>query len=129
MPATESRNGLIAAILAFVGAGGHDLLTLEDIRTQLDGELDSAGEDAILGLVGRLGEDHGWDYYPPDDLARRIHHVLAGRFLADDSCARGIEPIANVTGAPLIIIANHLSYADANVVEVLLQRGGGSGLA
>lgn len=129
MPATESRNGLIAAILAFVGEGGQHLLALEDIRAQLEQELDGAGETAILALVGRLAEDRGWDYYPPDSLARRIHHLLAGRFLTADSTARGLEHLARAAASPLIIVANHLSYADANVVEVLLRRGGASALA
>ena len=31
MPATERRDGLIAAILAFVGEAGHNLLPLGDI--------------------------------------------------------------------------------------------------
>ena len=129
MPATESRNGLIAAILAFVGEGGQDLLALEDIRGLLHRELDDAGDSAILGLMGRLTEDYGWNYYPPDSLARRIHHLLASRFLTADSTAHGIEHLAGAAGAPLIIVANHLSYADANVVEVLLQRGGATALA
>jgi len=125
MPATESRDALLAAILAFVGEGGQDLLALEDIRTQLERELDSAGDTAILALMARLAEDHGWDYYSPDPLARRIHHVLADRFLTSDSTAHGLEHLPGAgLGVPLIIVANHLSYADANVVEVLLQRGG-----
>jgi 1-acyl-sn-glycerol-3-phosphate acyltransferase len=130
MPATESRNGLIAAILAFVGEAGQDLLALADIRAQLERELDSAGDTAILALTGRLAEDHGWDYYSPDPLARRIHHLLADRFLTSDSIAHGLENLAGAgPGVPVIIIANHLSYADANVVEVLLQRGGAGPLA
>jgi len=129
MPATESRNGLIAAILAFVGEGGQDLLALEDIRAQLERELDNAGDTAIVALIGRLAEDHGWDYYPPDTLARRIHHLLAGRFLTEDSSAGGLEHLASAAGSPLIIVANHLSYADANVVEVLLKRGGATAVA
>lgn len=130
MLATESRNGLIAAILAFVGEGGQDLLALEDIRAQLERELDGAGDAAILELMGRLTEDHGWDYYSPDALARRIHHLLAGRFLTADSIAHGLDHLPRPGDrVPLIIVANHLSYADANVVEVLLQRGGAPALA
>jgi 1-acyl-sn-glycerol-3-phosphate acyltransferase len=129
MPATESRNELIAAILEFLGEGGQDLLALADIRAQLDRELDDAGDNAILGLMGRLTEDHGWAYYPPDTLARRIHHLLASRFLAADSIAHGVDHLVDAANAPLIIVANHLSYADANVVEVLLHRGGASAIA
>jgi 1-acyl-sn-glycerol-3-phosphate acyltransferase len=130
MPATESRNGLIAAILAFVGEGGQDLLALEDIRAQLERELQAAGDTAILALTERLTEDFGWAYYPPDPLARRIHHLLASRFLTVDSVAHGLEHLPRAArNVPLIIVANHLSYADANVVEVLLQRGGASAIA
>jgi 1-acyl-sn-glycerol-3-phosphate acyltransferase len=129
MPATESRNGLIAAILAFLGEGGQDLLALGDIRAQLERELNDAGDTAILRLMERLAEDSGWDYYPPDSLARRIHHLLASRFLASDSMAYGLEHLPSAPGVPLIIVANHLSYSDANVVEVLLRRGGASAVA
>ena len=37
--------------------------------------------------------------------------------------------MASIPGAPLVIVTNHLSYADANVIEVLLERGGGADLA
>ena len=60
MPATESRDALLAAILAFVGEGEQDLLALEDSRAQLERELDRAGDTAILALMARLAEDHGF---------------------------------------------------------------------
>ena len=59
MPATEGRDALLAAILAFVGGKKQDLLALEDIRVQLERELDRAGDTAILALMARLTEDHG----------------------------------------------------------------------
>ena len=74
-----SRDGLIAAILEFVGE--QDLLTLQDIRAALEREIDGAGPDGLLALKARLTSDTGWDYYPPDPLARRVHHLLADRFL------------------------------------------------
>ena len=39
------------------------------------------------------------------------------------------DNVAAVSDAPLVIVANHLSYADANVIEVLLQRFGHGALA
>lgn len=77
----------------------------------------------------RLHTDNGWSYYPPDPLARRIHHLLADRFLGDGSALVDAHHLRPIAGAPVVLVANHLSYADANVIEVLLQRGGARELA
>ena len=124
---SSDRDALIAAILEFLG--GQDLLTLEDIRAALEREIDSAGPDAVVALKARLSADSGWDYCPPDPLARRIHHLLADRFLNRDSRVLGTEHLSRMDAAPVTIFANHLSYADANLIEVLLQRSGGAALA
>src|SRR3954469_1265992 len=128
MPAaTEARDALVTAILEFLRSG--DLLAVDDVRAELEREIDFAGAGSILGLKGRLVEDRGWDYSPPDRLAQRIHHLLAGRFLAADSELHGIEFLAQVARQPVVTVANHLSFADANVVEVLLQRAGAGAVA
>ena len=126
-PGGFSRDALVGAILAFLA--DQDLLTIRDIRAALEREIDGAGPQALLALKGRLGADNGWDYYPRDLLARRIHHLLADRFLAAGSELRGAHHLASIPDAPLVIVTNHLSYADANVIEVLLERGGGADLA
>jgi 1-acyl-sn-glycerol-3-phosphate acyltransferase len=123
----SSRDRLIAAILDFLV--GQDLLSTEDIRMQLQREIDSAGIDAVLTLKTRLTADNGWAYYPRDPLAQRIHHVLAGRFLTEESDLRGVHHLSSLGGSPVVLCANHLSYSDANVIEVLLQRSGGADLA
>jgi 1-acyl-sn-glycerol-3-phosphate acyltransferase len=125
-PHRSGRDALIAAIMAFVGRG--DLLPLDDIRAALAREIDAAGPEAVVALQSRLAADHGWTYYPPDPLARRIHHVLADRFLEQGSRLTGAEHLP-LGARPLAIFANHLSYADANVVEVLLHRAGAAAVA
>jgi 1-acyl-sn-glycerol-3-phosphate acyltransferase len=55
--------------------------------------------------------------------------VLADRFLTKESELRGAHYLTAVAGSPVVLCANHLSYADANVIEVLLQRSGGAELA
>jgi 1-acyl-sn-glycerol-3-phosphate acyltransferase len=122
-----TRDTLVAAILAFIGRG--HLLPIDDIRAALEREIDAAGADALVDLMARLRADEGWAYYQRDPLAHRIHHLLADRFLEGGSTATGLEHLDAVATAPLAIFANHLSYADANVVEVLLQRAGASALA
>lgn len=123
----NTRELLIGAILEFLV--GQDLLTMQDIRAALEHEIDAAGPGSLVGLRERLSVDRGWDYYPPDPLVRRIHHMLADRFLRPESAVRGSEHLARVAQAPVAILSNHLSYADANVIEVLLQRSGAETLA
>jgi 1-acyl-sn-glycerol-3-phosphate acyltransferase len=125
--ATPSRDRLIDAILAFLG--DRDLLTVDEIRGALEREIDDAGPAALVELRARLAADDGWTYYPPDPLARRIHQVLAAKLLQPDSQLIGIEHVDAVAGRPVVILANHLSYADANLLEILLQRSGGAALA
>jgi 1-acyl-sn-glycerol-3-phosphate acyltransferase len=125
--AGSHRDDLIDAVLDFVGH--HDLLAADDVRHALGREIDAAPEGALRALHDRLTSDRGWGYYEPDPLARRIHHVLAATFLHPESSVIGAEHLAAVAGGPLFIFANHLSYADANVIDVLLQRAGGASVA
>jgi 1-acyl-sn-glycerol-3-phosphate acyltransferase len=84
----------------------------------------------LTNLKRRLGDDdEGWTYYERDPLARRIHHLLADRLLHPGSALVGIEHAAAVDGKPVVVFANHLSYADANLIEILLHRSGGGALA
>jgi 1-acyl-sn-glycerol-3-phosphate acyltransferase len=125
----KSRDDLIAAILAFL-AGGRDLLALGDIRGALEQEIDAAGPDALIRLKERLAEaDDGWDYHPSDPLARRIHHLLADRLMHPQSAVAGLEHVQAAAGKRVAIFANHLSYADANLIEMLLYQSGGEALA
>jgi hypothetical protein len=119
------RETLIAAITTFLG--GRDPRTLDEIRDALARDIDAAGPEAVKTLVGRLATDGvDWSYYPPDPLARHIHHLLADRILQPGSGLFGGEHLAAVAEVPVVIFANHLSYSDANCLEVLLHREGAS---
>jgi 1-acyl-sn-glycerol-3-phosphate acyltransferase len=120
-----SRGALVGAIITFL-AGQHPR-TLVAMRHSLEHAIDNAGPDALARLGERLAGDKGdWDYYPPDPLARRIHHVLAERILKPGSGLVGLEHLEALAGKPIVIFANHLSYSDANLLEVLLHRAGGA---
>jgi len=121
------RDALVSAILSFLPSQG--LLAPNDIRLALENEVDRAGPDALVALQARLTADSGWGYYESDPLARRIHRLLADRFLAPESELRDAHHLPQIAGAPVVIVSNHLSYADANAIEVLLHSGGGAGLA
>lgn len=121
-------NSLISKITAFLA--GQDLVTVSDIRRSLESEIAETGPAALERLLERLAQEPaGWTYYPPDPLARRIHHVLADKLL-DPGCALlGAAHLSAVRDRPLVIFSNHLSYADANLLEVLLKRSAVSSLA
>jgi 1-acyl-sn-glycerol-3-phosphate acyltransferase len=75
----------------------------------------------------KAGED--WDYYPPDPLARRIHHALAPHVLRPEPLVDGMHHLDAIRSHRLVIFANHLSYSDANVIDVLLRNAGAAWLA
>jgi 1-acyl-sn-glycerol-3-phosphate acyltransferase len=114
------RDPLISAITMFLRR--EDGGALDDIRAALAREIDAAGAESLALLADRLavaGTD--WAYYPSDPLARRIHHLLARRVLDHEPVLHGVEHLPAL-GRPVIIFANHLSYSDANLLEVVLHR-------
>jgi 1-acyl-sn-glycerol-3-phosphate acyltransferase len=118
-----SREPLVQTITAFLA---HQLAHGDpEIRAVLERTIDEAGPDAIEGLGRRL-KDAGrdWSYNPVDPLARRIHHALAPHVLQHRPEISGVEHLDTVAGQPVVMFANHLSYVDANVVDVLLQTAG-----
>ena len=125
---TVGRDTLIGAITTFLAVP--DPHALDDIRESLEREMDDAGPAALARLNERLDEAGAdWSYCPGDPLARRIHHVLADKLLKPGSGIFGMEHVAALAGMPVVIFANHLSYSDANLLEILLQRSGGAALA
>jgi 1-acyl-sn-glycerol-3-phosphate acyltransferase len=121
---TTPKETLLEAIFEFIG--NRDLLDRDGIRAALEREIDRDGPDSLQALIGHLSADTGWAYYPPDPIARRVHHLLAEHFLSRESRVEGITHAAAVSGSPVVIAANHLSYSDANVIEILLHRAGGA---
>ena len=123
-----NRDALVEAVAAFLI--GQDARMLATIRRELERVIDQAGPESLLHLSQRMtntGAD--WDYYPPDPLARRIHHLLADRVLEPGSALHGTDHLAAIDGKPVVLLANHLSYSDANLLEVILHRAGASALS
>jgi len=125
---TCGRQPLVDTIVKFLA---HERVgDARDIRECVERAIDESGQGAIDSLSARLlraGTD--WAYYPFDPLARRIHHALAPRVLQPEPVVIGAHHLDAVADKPLVIFANHLSYSDANVVEVVLRNAGADSLA
>jgi 1-acyl-sn-glycerol-3-phosphate acyltransferase len=123
-PETEcGREPLVDAIAGFLTH--MNVSRIDEIRASVGRIIDEAGPDALEGLRQRLvhaGTE--WNYFPKDPLARRVHHVLAEWVLRDKPVLLGGENIERVAAAPVVIVANHLSYSDANAVDVILEQFG-----
>ena len=114
---------LADAIVGFVARKSS--ISESRVRAVVERVIAEAGDGAVEHLQARLSRPTAaWSYYPGDALARRAHHQLAGVVLAEPPTVSGAAHLAAVAGRPLIIVANHLSYSDANVVEVLLHQCG-----
>jgi 1-acyl-sn-glycerol-3-phosphate acyltransferase len=122
------REPLVDTIVRFLA---HERVAdAREIRDCVEQAIDEFGPGAIDSLSARLsraGAD--WAYYPHDPLARRIHHALAPRVLQPEPVVMGACHLEAVKDKPLVIFANHLSYSDANVVEVILRNAGAGCLA
>jgi 1-acyl-sn-glycerol-3-phosphate acyltransferase len=125
--AGAARERLLSGLWAFL-TGLNPRLS-EEVHGEVTAAFEEAGDAALLTLWQRLETEAVWGYSPPDRLAQRLHHVLAGRYLLEDSELQGLEHVASLAPGPLAICANHLSYSDANAIEVLLQRSGAGHLA
>ena len=123
---TLGRAELIEAIATFLR--GRDDATMERVRTRLEAELDAAGPAALAELNARFAAAGSeWTYYAPDPLARHVHHVLATMMLDAGSTVTGVDHLEAVRDRPAVLVANHLSYADANLLEILLHSQPGAG--
>lgn len=119
----SARAVLVDQLIAFAGDNPPDVV--EELKHRLTQVLDEDGRAGLARLFKRLGTTGSdWTYYPSDPLARKIHDVVGDVVLGNDSVLEGNEHLEQVRGRPAVFLANHLSYADANVLQVLLDRFG-----
>jgi len=127
-PPTCGREPLVDSVVRFLAR--ERVTDAAVIRKCVERAIDESGAGAIDSLSARLMTAGGdWNYYPPDPLARRIHHALAQHVLRPEPLVQGAHHLDAIRTRRLVIFANHLSYSDANVIEVLLRNAGAVWLA
>lgn len=113
--------------MGFAGRNGQG--SGEGLQARLERCLDSLGPGALATLMGRVFDTgKEWTYYPPDPLAQQIQMALAEFAVAPDSTLRGVDHLAALPSG-CVLLSNHLSYADANLLSVLLMRHGHAQIA
>lgn len=122
------RAQLVSAIAAYVAHKGS--IDPAAVRGRVEQAIEELGDDSVTALQARLAQtSDAWSYYPRDPLAQRVHHVLAGVVLTHPPAVSGVAHLDEIRGKGVVVVANHLSYSDANVIEVLLQQSGGGEVA
>jgi len=94
-------------------------------RAQLTDVLRSASEADVDWALSRMNTtDFGWGYHPSNPLARSVSYIMGDSSLELGSALSGGRHLRAVEGRPLVLLANHLSYADAHLVQFLLYAAG-----
>ncbi|MCC6217508.1 MAG: hypothetical protein IT376_21805 [Polyangiaceae bacterium] len=96
-----------------------------EARARLRAVLDAVDDDSLRRLVARfLGDPPDFGYQPPDPVARRLNRAVGELVVAAGSRIGPCERLASARERPVLFCANHLSYADANLLDQLLAREG-----
>jgi 1-acyl-sn-glycerol-3-phosphate acyltransferase len=123
-----AENALLGQMLEFARHRPKD--ELDEVRRRVERALHDAGPNAVTRLFGRiLSTGTGWTYHAPDPLARDVQHALADVTLGQDSLLEHPERLDRIGSAPAVLLCNHLSYSDANLLEILLRRHGQGALS
>ncbi len=117
------RETLVNNIATFVAHKGG--VRLDTAQACVEEVLDARGPAAVDALRERLSaRTDAWSYYAADPVAREIHYAIAPLVLKDPPLVLGAEHLDGVRDRPVVIVSNHLSYSDANVIQVLLHGSG-----
>jgi 1-acyl-sn-glycerol-3-phosphate acyltransferase len=119
----SDRRGLVDGLISLVGhrEGPHALA----LRERLERYVDGLSEVELARLVERIATTGGgWGYHPPDPVARELSHLVHGLLLEPGSRLEGVERFEAARSAPAILLANHLAFDDANLLEHMLSEAG-----
>jgi 1-acyl-sn-glycerol-3-phosphate acyltransferase len=122
-PASVDRAALCARLaegLADWGAGERD--TLESV---VEREFSDFSDAELARFAVRLAETGAdWGFHPHDPVARRLSRLAHTMVLRRPSALEASDALSCARAQPVFVVANHLSYIDANVLDALFVEGG-----
>lgn len=108
----------------------HTPAQVAELRGRIDGLIDHAPASELSRLAERIANTgKSWGYFPCEPIARRFGHALADVTLTADSKLENLERLEPIRTRPLVLLPNHISYSDANLIEMLLHRFGYADIA
>jgi 1-acyl-sn-glycerol-3-phosphate acyltransferase len=120
--APDLRGPVLSHVLEF--AGEYSSAERARLEGAVSALLANATDAEVKSVVERVSREHyDFCYHPPIELVRKIHHAMADVLIGSESRVEGGEHL-RAAGENLLLLPNHLSFADANLIEVLLHRAG-----
>lgn len=118
------RAALVESAVQFLGDKTEE--EVASFRRRVTDLVDTTGNEELSRVVDRVqSTGSGWGYHPPEPFARAIHWAMADVALTSDSALSGGAALETLSsGRTAVFLSNHLSYADANLFEILLHRFG-----
>ena len=121
--ASQFRNALLDQAQAFVGNRSTE--ELAKFRQLVGSSIDELSVSEVLRLGAIVtNPEADWGFHPSEAVARLVNHAMGELLVKPESAVTGVEKLKAVAGRPLLFLPNHLSYSDANLFELLVNRGG-----
>ena len=93
-----------------------------EVQALVDKFLSDAGQQAgeeLMTRVATTGQD--WSYSPPDPLGRQLSRIVMSMILKEGSGIDGVDSLGKLADKPAVLVGNHLSYIDVNVLDYLIS--------
>lgn len=109
------------------------------LETRIRAELARSSDEELAELIDAfVHAGEGWRYFPAVPLGRRLSRIFMDALVApstpdarglDDAGVLGLDRLRAAARGPVLLLSNHLSYADTQVTDLLLHRHGATDLA
>lgn len=120
---TTDRDAFVDAVLEALGPA--ELGYRQRLFGPLQSLFAAAAPHEVADFSERLS-DAGkiWGYEPPHPLGRSLSHIVLHEVLEVGSALLNAQAVSRAGSRSVVLMGNHLSFVDANVVDYLLTAAG-----
>ncbi len=111
----EALSASLSDLLSDWGAG-----TREDICELIGPLVSELTPERLTELVERTrNTGREWEFYPADPFVRKLSRLIMRRVVTDSSEIDGTHQLRTLEDRRVLLVGNHLSYVDVNVLDYL----------